>query len=142
MIERTAQVDQLAFAVVGRSHSRNKGSIGEPRRYAPGDIGRRGALGDVLDAAIRQCDVNLFHVRPHLEEETSSLSAALGRVKAESIVERRRALGFEGPAAAGHGALDGDGDEGRGVFLERIAGEAYEVVELAGFEGTLHIFFV
>src|SRR5258708_27285421 len=117
MIERTAQVDQLAFAVVGRSHSRNKGSIGEPWRYAPGDIGRRGALGDVLDAAIRQCDVNPFHVRLHLEEETSSLSAAFGRGKADSMVERRRALGFEGPAAAGPGAPAGGCAERGAVFL-------------------------
>src|SRR6266478_2013175 len=86
MIERAAQVDQLAFAVVGRSHSRNKGSIGETRRYAPGNVRRSGALGNIFDAAIRQRDVNLLHACAHLEEEASSLSAASCGVKAVPAV--------------------------------------------------------
>ncbi len=58
------------------------------------------------------------------------------------MVERRRALGFEGPAAASHGALDGNGDQRRGVFLERIAAENDKIGELAGFDGTFQILFV
>jgi hypothetical protein len=34
---------------------------------------------------------------------------------------------LKGPAAAGHGAFYGDGDEGRGVFLQGIAAEDDEI---------------
>src|SRR2546427_7245276 len=84
VVERAAQVDQLAFTVVflcvltgrGCGDARHEGGICKTRRYAPGDIRRRGALGNVLDAAVRQRDVNLIHVRVHLEGETLTLSAA------------------------------------------------------------------
>src|SRR5258708_28329789 len=51
-------------------------------------------------------------------------------------------LGFEGPAAAGHGALDGDGDERRGIFFEGIAAENDEIGELPCFDGALEVLFV
>jgi len=107
MIERTAQVDQLAFAVVGAATRRNKGS----HRRARGEymllanIGRRGALGDVLGRCHQgQCDVNLFHCAFFTwKKETSSLFAALGPGPGRSpmVGETKGALGFEGPAAAG-----------------------------------------
>src|SRR5260370_37105441 len=51
-------------------------------------------------------------------------------------------LRFEGPAAAGHGALDGNGDERRRILFKRIAAEDYEIGELACFDGTFQILFV
>src|SRR5713226_2205481 len=94
MVKRPAQVDQLAFAVVfpcvltgrGCGDACDERGIGESRRNAPGYIRRRGALGNILDAAIRQRDVNLFHARLHPEEETSSLSAGSRGVKAMPAV--------------------------------------------------------
>src|SRR6266571_1261423 len=89
MVERPSQVNQLAFAVFLRSVLTGRGlgdagdkcGIGKTRRNFPCDIGRSRALGDFLNAAIRQCDVNLLHVRLHLEGETLSLSAASTAVK-------------------------------------------------------------
>src|SRR5260370_15724716 len=69
-----------------RNDEGHKRSIGEARRNAHGNICRRGALGNIFDAAIRQRDVNLLHARLHLEEETSSLSAASCGVKAVPAV--------------------------------------------------------
>src|SRR5260370_27427981 len=51
-------------------------------------------------------------------------------------------LRFEGPAAAGHGALDGNGDERGRLLFKRIAAEDYEIGELACFDGTFQILFV
>jgi hypothetical protein len=81
VLERSAQVNQFAFAVVGRSDAGNEGGIGQARRDASGNVGGRGPLGDIFNAAIRQCDVNLLHVRVHLGGETSSLSAGSRAVK-------------------------------------------------------------
>ena len=88
LLEGTAQIDQLAFTVVGSGHARDQSGVGEARRNAPRNLGGRGALGDILNTAIRQCDVNLLHGRGHLKRETSSLSAAHSPVKAEPMAER------------------------------------------------------
>src|SRR6266702_1462155 len=77
MVERPSQVNQLAFAVFLRSvltgrglgDAGDKGGIGKARRTSPCDVRRSRALGDFLNAAIRQCDVNLLHVRLHLKDE-------------------------------------------------------------------------
>src|SRR5437762_13629927 len=82
VIQRAAQVDQLAFTVVGRGDARHKGGIREPRRNTSRDVGRCRAFGHLFDAAIRQCDVNLLHLHVHLEGETLSLSAVFHAVKA------------------------------------------------------------
>src|SRR5260370_41287174 len=69
-----------------RNDEGHKRSIGEARRNAHGNICRRGSLGNIFNAALRQRDVNLLHARLHLEEETSSLSAASCGVKAVPAV--------------------------------------------------------
>ena len=81
VLERTPKIDQLAFAVVGLRDAGNERGIGEARRNTSRNVGGRCALGDIFNTAIRQCNVNLLHVRAHLEGETSSLSAASSRVK-------------------------------------------------------------
>src|SRR5256885_14022380 len=81
MVERTSQVDQLTFPVVGCSDTGNQGGIGEPGRNLPRNIGRGSAPRNFLNAAIRQGDMNLLHVRVHLEGETLSLSAAVPAVQ-------------------------------------------------------------
>ena len=60
-LERAAQIDELSFAVVWLRNTSNQRGIGEARRDTARDVRRRGALGDILDAAVRQCDVNLLH---------------------------------------------------------------------------------
>jgi len=82
VIQRAAQVDQLAFAVVGRGNTRDKRGIREPRGNTSRDVGRCRALGHLFDAAVRQRDVNLLHARVHPEGETLSLSAVFHAVKA------------------------------------------------------------
>src|SRR6266851_8032862 len=77
MIQWAAQVDQLAFTIIWRGNTRHQRCIRQPRRYAPGNIRRRGAFGDILDAAIRQRDVNLFHVRVHLGRRNNKLIGGL-----------------------------------------------------------------
>src|SRR5258706_15607614 len=62
-----------------------------------------------------------------------------------SVGSRRRGLEnlrLKCPAAASHGAFDGDGDERRGIFLEGVAAENDKIGELARFDGTFQIFFV
>ena len=65
-----------------RSHARDECGICKTRRNAPGNLGGSGALGDILNAAVRQRDMNLLHGCAHLEGETSSLSARFLLVKA------------------------------------------------------------
>src|SRR6266478_5373748 len=81
VIQGPAQVDQFAFAVVRRGDARHQRRIRQPRRNTSGDVGRSRSFGDFFDAAIRQRDVNRFHLRAHLEGETSSLSAGSTVVK-------------------------------------------------------------
>src|SRR6266404_572852 len=62
-----------------------------------------------------------------------------------SVGSRRRGLEnlrLKCPAAASHGAFDGDGDERRGIFLEGVAAENDKIGELARFDGTFQIFFI
>src|SRR5229473_3197694 len=98
VIQRAAQVDQFAFAVVGRGDARHQRRIRQPRRNTSGDVGRSRSFGDFFDAAIRQRDVNRFHLRAHLEGETSSLSAG------STVVKPSVGMGEAGARPARRGA--------------------------------------
>ncbi len=61
LVERTAQIDQFAGAIIGRGDTGNERGVGEARRNSSGDVGGSGALRHFLDFAVRQCDVNRLH---------------------------------------------------------------------------------
>src|SRR5712664_80197 len=97
--------------------------MGEGRGNLSLNIGRRIALRHFLDAAIGQCDVNLIHVRGHLEGETLSLSAVSRPVKARRAnreqVETSRNLELNQRNTRKPGEVRVRGDQSRLVCQSR-----------------------
>ena len=68
-VERPPQIDQFTRSVAWRArrgrtrrrHARHQRRVRQPRRNVLGNLRRRRAFRHVLDASIRQCDVDLLH---------------------------------------------------------------------------------
>src|SRR6266436_827488 len=94
LLERAAQIDQVAAVVHRIAEIRERAVVGislgdervvsETRRNTARNVGSRGALGHLFDAAIGQSYVNRFHEAPSRAGETTSLSAEENAVKKAS----------------------------------------------------------
>lgn len=75
-VERAAEIDEFAVTIVGLSDAGDEGGIQQARRNTFGDVGRSCAAGDIFDAAVGQCDLNLIHAVLTRKENTKLIGGS------------------------------------------------------------------